>query len=123
MGSDPRQHDGRADGLGDVVHGPEFQPLGFIAHFGLGGQEDDGDVTRGGIGLESSADLIAVHFRHHDIEQNQVRGGIRAGDSQRALTAVGDFDLVFVLEQAAHQCQVVRDIVNHQHTGLVTESR
>ena len=66
-------------------------------------------------------DLVAVHARHHDVEQDQVGRVVRLVDLQRFLAAIGHFDLVVVLEQAAHQREVVGGVVDHQHGGLFNE--
>ena len=103
LGRHPRQDDGRADRLGDVVHRAQFQALLLVLDLGHGGQEDDRDVTRLRVGLELLADLVAVHAGHHDVEQDQVGRGVGPDDLQRLLAVVGDLDPVVVLEQVAHQ--------------------
>ena len=91
---------------------------------GLRGEEDHRDVARLRIGLEAPAHLVAVQSRHHDVEQDQVGRRVGRGDPQRLLAAARDLHLVVVLEQAAHQGEVVRRVVHHEDRWpSVVESR
>ena len=117
VGLDPRQHDGRADRLGDVVHSAKFEAQALVVGFGPGGQEHDGNVARVRVGLQPATDLIAVHLRHHDIEQDQVGGRPGCGDTQGTRPTGGHFDAVKVAQQRAQQCDVVRRVVDHEDRG------
>ena len=70
-----------------------------------------------GVGLERAADLEAVRRRHHDVEQDEVRG--IAPDAVERGAAVGDrFDLVAVTrQQRRHELPVGFDIVDHEHAA------
>ncbi len=113
-----RHDDGRADRLGDVIDGTEFQPFSFILFFRPGGQEDHRDVRRQGIVLELLADLVAVHAGHHDVEQNQVGWCTRHSDIQCLLATCGNLYLIIALQQVAHQDQIIRCVVDHQDCGF-----
>jgi hypothetical protein len=112
-----RHHDRRADRLGDVVHRAQRQATGLVLDLGHRGEEDHRDALGLRVALQPLGILRSVHLRHHDVEQDQVRRALRNRDLQGALAAVGDLDAIFVLEQAAHQHQVVGRVVHHQHGG------
>jgi len=119
----PRQNNGWADRLGDVINGPKFQALFLILNLALRREENHGDVHGPWISFESLTNLIAIHSRHHDIEQNQIWSHICLGDLERPFSTVGNLDSVIILEQTAHQHQVVRCIIHHQNRGLGNEIR
>ena len=57
-------------GLYHIVVGPQLKAQHTVIHFALGGEHDNGHLT-------GFADLFAhgaaIHFGHHQIQQNQVR--------------------------------------------------
>ena len=120
-----RQQDGRADGLGDVVHRPQLQAQALVLHVGARGEEDHGNVARVQVRLEPAADLIAVHARHHDVEQDEVGRLLALRDLQRLLPLVGHLHVVVVAQQPAHEREVVGRVVHHEHRGdrLLDEHR
>ena len=100
VGFDPGPHDGRAHGLGDVIHGPETQAEFLVSGFRLCGEKDNRHVLGRRGGLEPAADLVAVETRHHDVQDDQVRGGA-LGYAQGLLAVGGDFDLVIRAQKIA----------------------
>ncbi len=81
------------DRFGDVVHHPQSEPFGLVFGFGHGRQENHRDVT-GCLGaLQPAADLVAVHLRHHDVQQHQVGVGL-GNDVQCGPAVLGDQQLV-----------------------------
>ena len=44
----------------------------YVAWHGVGGDCDDGDPLEGLIGLQQLEQLVAIHARHVDIEQDKV---------------------------------------------------
>ncbi|MNR07380.1 hypothetical protein D3C85_1234960 [compost metagenome] len=113
------EDDRRADRLGDVVHRAEVEALLLVGLLGLGGEKHHRDVRRGRIGLEQPADFVAIHLRHHDVEQDQVRLRAAGGDTQGLGAIAGDLDPVAAEQQLAHHLQVFRGVVHHQHQRLV----
>ena len=73
LGPHPGQHDRSRERLVDVVDGADVEAFLLVDLLGLGGEEDDGNVARGGNVLESPADFIAVHAGHHHVEQDEIR--------------------------------------------------
>ena len=64
----PGEDDGGGERLVDVVDGADVEALLFVNLLGLGGEEDDGDVARGGNVLQPPANLITIHTGHHHVE-------------------------------------------------------
>ena len=118
VGLDPRQHDRRTDWLGDVVDRSELKSAGFVTDLGLGGQENDRNRPCNRVFLESLADFVTVHLRHHDVEQDQVGRCVRTGNRQGPRAAVGDPDPVGITQKIAHQGEIVGNVVDHQDAGL-----
>lgn len=71
-----RAHHGEVDRLMDEIHGPGLQCPRLAIRIIFGGHEDQRYSPAGRAGFEDLADCIAVHLRHHDIEQNQIRLGL-----------------------------------------------
>ena len=69
LGLDPRHHLQRAEGLGDVVVGPDGQAGDLIQLLHLGGQHDH----RKPVALpDAPADGEAVHVGQHHVQQRQI---------------------------------------------------
>ena len=115
LGGHPRQHDGRIDGLGDEIHRAHLQPLFFLFGCRHRGQENDGDVLGGGIVLEDFAHVITRQARHHDVQQDEVRGIFGSRQLECLFAMVGQHNPVVVFEQPGHQGQVVRRVVHDQY--------
>ena len=84
-------------GLDNVVVRPRLEPGDLVRGSHAGGQEEDGagDVVPYGL-----ADGQAVHARHIDVQQNQIRPF--PGFFQGFRTAAGGQDLVLRCEIAGH---------------------
>ena len=73
-----------------------------MRHVAVSGNDDDGDVARGGIRFHFGEHLEAVHPGHHDVEQHQV--GRMFFDLGEGFDAVGggdgfDAEILQFLEQ------------------------
>jgi hypothetical protein len=70
------------------------------------------------LAFQLAAGFVAVHPRHHDIEQDQV--GMHAlGDFQRAFAGGGDKGLIALLDHhLAQRAQVFGRIINDQNRGI-----
>jgi len=66
---DARRQFPHAEGLDDIVIGSQVQPQHGIGFLLPGCDNDDGCLAFLAVGAQ---ELVAVHFGHHDIEQNQV---------------------------------------------------
>ena len=110
----PREHDGRLDGLGDVVDGAQVQALLLVRDRVHGGHEDHRQVARGGIGTQALEHGIAVHLRHHDVEQHEVGPGLARRDPQGADPGVGDPHAEMRREHLAQHREVLRRVVDDE---------
>ncbi len=69
------------DGLGQIFVGPRLEPRDDVPRVGFRRDEDDRHERKRRIVLQQAADVEAVHLRHHDVEQHEVRNeGPRCGE-------------------------------------------
>ena len=61
------------DRLPYVVHGSEVQPANFLVKFIVIRQDNDRDVVREFTALQFSKYLKAVHNRHIEVENNEIK--------------------------------------------------
>src|SRR4030042_2059858 len=59
--------------FGDIIIRAQFEPYDTIHLFCLGGEDEDGDGTSLRIRFERPADILSVHFRKHEIQNNETR--------------------------------------------------
>ena len=84
---DAQEEFARAERFGEVIISAEFEAEDAVDLGRLGGEHEDGRLGGGGLEAEGFANLEAVHFREHDIEDDEV-GGLGAGFFE-GLGAVG----------------------------------
>ena len=70
---DAREHFLRLERLVDEIDGAELEPAHLLARLGQRRQKDDRDDRACARRLSACAGLEAVHLRHHDVEQDQIR--------------------------------------------------
>mmetsp|Transcript_61352 Transcript_61352/g.150989 ORF Transcript_61352/g.150989 Transcript_61352/m.150989 type:complete len:274 (+) Transcript_61352:275-1096(+) len=117
MGAHPG-HDGRrVEGLVDEIGTAGLETGTLVRGPGQGRQEDDRHPTRGRVGLELAADLVAVHLGHHHVQHDQI-GWLAAADLQRLGSADRELDPELRLEHLGQQGQIGRRVVDDQHGGL-----
>ena len=114
MGLHPLEEFGGLERLGDIVNCPQLEPLDQVIGLYLGGEKNDRNLPSLGMFLEPPAGFEAVHFGHHDIEQDQV--WYHLGDLLERLHAVlGDVELVPLLAQdGAQHLDILQGIVDDQ---------
>ena len=114
-----REHDRRADRLGDVIRRAQRQAAPLVLDLRQGREEDDGNVTRRRFQLQATADLEAVDTRHLDIEQDQI--GLRARRRQRQAgrTVGGQQGRVPLAQQRDQHGPDGRRIVDDEDAGSV----
>jgi hypothetical protein len=83
----------RAERLGDVIIGPEFQAGDDIALLALGGENDDGDGAGLEVRLENLADIQTLEPRKQKVQDNQRRLA-GAGNRERLVAGPDRQDLV-----------------------------
>ena len=114
----PCQQNGRPNGLGDVVHRAKGQATGFVVVGVHGRHKNHRYAAQRGVGLQVLDDGVAVHARHHDVQQNDVGPGLGGSCRQRPLSRIGNAHPVMLAQQFAQHGQVGGGVVNHQH-GLL----
>ena len=108
----------RLEGLDDVVDRAAGKGAHLVDH--LVGRADEDDRNAGGavVRPEARADLVAVHGRHHHVEQDQIRQG-RPQKPQRQRTFGGRVHGVPLQPQhPGEQVEVRRGVVDDQDAAL-----
>ena len=117
VGLDARVQFFHLERLGEVIHPADGEGLHLVQLLGEGADEDDGDPLELVVGLEVFAHLVAVHLRHVDVQQDQVRG-IAPRRQQRQLAAGDRADLIpAVLEHAGQHLEIGGGVVHDQDAG------
>src|SRR5215467_7040829 len=111
----PGKNDGARERLVYVIHGTDIEALLLVDLVDLGGKKDDGNVARSRVVLELAADLIAVHARHHHVEQDQVWLLGAGRDGQRLLSVGRHLGPERVRQHARNDGNVGRRIVDDQN--------
>src|ERR1043165_339826 len=70
------------EGLGDVVHAAGEEGLHLVVGLRERADEDDGDFLEHGVVLQACANLVSVHLRHGDVEEDEV-GRLRGAGLER----------------------------------------
>ena len=84
----------RVDRLGDVAVAAGGARLLLVALHRVGGQGDDHDVARRGVGLQPPGQLEAVHAGQLDVHQDQARAGTSLEHREGLLGVAGRAHLV-----------------------------
>ena len=100
MRAHPRPHYRGADGFGQVVHTAGGKAFDLIGNIVQGRDKNHGHGGRLRLGLERAADRVAIHARHHHIEQNQI-GRVFPRQLQRPLAISGELQAVLLLQHLA----------------------
>lgn len=114
MGPNPRQYNRWRNRFADEIDCPHGKSILLIICTSLGRQENNRYPCRRRVGLQTLADFVAIHFRHHDIEKNQVRA-CTCRQFQSLGTTIGQLDAVMGTQQLIQQAEVGRRIVDHQY--------
>ncbi len=103
----------------DEIHRAAGQGQCLALRVGARGDEDDRDRGRECIALQRGADRIAVHVRHHDVEQDQVGIGVQARQVQRGRPLGGHLDPVVGQQGVGQDLEIQRLIVHDQYDRAV----
>ncbi len=112
-----RAHHLVVEGLVDEIDRPGVQRLRLALGVGLGGDEDDGQLARGGPPAQLGQHLVAVHAGHHHVQQHQVGHGAAGQQLQRVGAAGGKAQVAVALQHADEELDVGDGVVHHQHGG------
>src|SRR5207248_933475 len=91
----------RAEGLGDVVVGSEIETTDAILFTLTNGENDDGD---GGNLTNRAKRFKAVHFGHHDVEDNEI--GQVFAQPVKGFEAIAGFDNTILFHFQVHPHKV-----------------
>ena len=98
--------------FGDVVHPTHFKSVNFIGGIVEGTDKNHRNIASVGRCFQPPTHFVAIHFRHSNIEQNQV-GGNDFHRLQRPATVGGLADFITVIAQhLREQAQVIGRIVH-----------
>ena len=112
------EHD-KVDRLGQVVVGAGIQPLDQIFVTVQCRQENDRCPSVDFHGLDAAGCFEAIHDRHHDVEQDQIRHFLRK-TTHRFLAVLGDDDLVTELfEEHLQDVKIGAVVVYRKHLHRV----
>ena len=101
----------------DVIHRADLKSVLLVLRVDLGGEKDHRNVARHRVCLQSAAHLVAVHARHHDVEQHDV-GEPAIADVDGIGTVGGRDDVeIFGREACFEQLHVRKDIVDDEDAG------
>ena len=67
-------HDGRVKRLGDVIDGSQSKTQDLFLVGVLSGHENNGEISRLGVCLDRSTDLMSVQAGHHHIQKDKIGG-------------------------------------------------
>ncbi|MNH22570.1 hypothetical protein D3C79_824330 [compost metagenome] len=67
--------------------------------------------------MQPAQHLIAIHVRHHHIQQNEIRPGDAGGDAQALLAALGGQYAIDRGKQIGQHHQILGSIVDDQDGG------
>ena len=105
--------------LADEIVGAAFDAADDVLRVVERGDEDHGNVAQGRIGLDGAAQVVAIHFRHDDIGQYQVR--LALADGGQGQLAIRRHARVVVqrLDQAAQSLRLGRAVLDDQDLDFV----
>ncbi len=106
----------RPKGLGHIIAGAELEATHHILGVRFGREENDRDLPRGLGRAQLAAHFVAVHFRHHHIEQNEIEMRCLFADLQRLDATGRHLEIVISLQQSDQDLDVGRRIINEQQT-------
>ncbi len=100
-----------------IVYAPGREPQVFGLRIVQGGEKDNRYVLGGFHLLDMPAGLQAVHARHHDVHENQVRWVV-LGLVHGFLSAIrlNDVHVVYLLKKHVQHLAIDRFIVHDQNT-------
>ncbi len=112
--ANPRHQHARAEGLGNIVVGPQIQPTHNVRFFALGGEHDDRDVLGAWIGFEQPAQFQTVDARQQQVEHDQI--GLRGLCFLQSAFARCDArdSIAFLGEVVIHQFEQIFLVVNDE---------
>ena len=118
-GVDARLEQDGVEGLGQVVFRAQLDAAHHAVHFAQGGDHDDRDMTQFLVRLHGFQDLIPVHYRHHDIEQDEVEvGALQLAEGVMAIHRQGNV-VAILLQAPVKKIAVELGVIHHEDGGFL----
>ncbi len=117
---DAGEDDAGTDRFGDVVHGATVEAAFFVFRPIHGRDKNDRDVPCGRCGPQLGENLVAIHFGHHHIEQDEVRGRCAERNLQGTTARVGGAYPIGRLQQLAEDTEVLRGVIHDEYGWRVS---
>ena len=114
-GPDAGAQQGGVERLGQIVGRPHLDAAHDAVRFVQGGDHDDGQPLRPGVVLDARKHLIAVHVRHHDIQQDDVEGLLGQCAQRFSSARRRDGPVALFLQAAGQNVPVLLVIVHDEH--------
>src|SRR5262249_31867767 len=109
----------RIERLGQIVLGTQLNAADNAVDLVDSGNHDDRDVPQALVRLHCRQHLVAVHLRHHDVEQDEIeRFGVEQVQSVPAVGSGGDVQIALAGKPTAQRESVVLDVVDHEQRGV-----
>src|SRR5690554_6952574 len=105
MSFNPGTNNGSIHGFGNVVHGTQCKPPGFVLGTRQRRHEDNRYIAGSAFCLECFTDAVTGHARHHNVEQNQVRL-FTSGQFKCTLTVFGEQQAILVSQYISKHLKV-----------------
>jgi hypothetical protein len=111
--TETRFQQSRVEWFRKIIFGAELETAHDRIEFAQGRDHDDRNVAQLGVSLEAFEHFVAVHFRHHDVEEHEIDLGV-AQMIERRLPARRDHDCVALPPQLAREHVAIRfNVVDH----------
>ncbi len=109
----PQQH--RIERLGEIILRSHLYTPDDAFELRQSGYHNDGNVTPSLVGLHTLEDLVAVHLRHHDVEENEIY--VVFAEQFQGLSAIlcRDRDVAATLQEPHQQITVSLVVVHNQN--------
>ncbi len=106
-----------SEGLDDIIRAACLEPLQDVLPIGQSGNEDYRHVGQFGYRLEALANRDAIEFRHHDVEQDQVRPDAFANPQRRLAIGRGKHLVALGFKRVGQYPHIDSLIVDHENPG------
>src|SRR5262249_14213804 len=118
-GADAGTQQGRIERFGQVVFSAQLDAANDAVDLVDGGNHNDGDVPQALIRLHCREHLVAVHVRHHDVEQHEIeRPGVEQLQGLPPIGGGSDVEIALAGKPAAQRKSIVLDVVNYEQRGF-----
>ena len=112
---DSRPYNGRIEGLCNVIDRTQLDAFQFAFHIRNSRDKYHRYPARPAIRPQAPHNLIPIHLRHHDIQQDQVRLGISRSNFQCQSAIQRRADNIVVFKRFFQRINILRDVIYDQN--------